>query len=72
MNSNNHARNLRITQTPKAIRNNWYNEYTGKFTTEPNVTSVNLNNQKISTTYSVGCQNFYSFVRKNTKIDPNE
>jgi len=70
MNSNNYSRNLRITEIPKAIRNNLYNPYTGKFSTPPTVTEAPLNNQKISSTYILSGQNFYSFYKTNVKIDP--
>jgi hypothetical protein len=61
VNKNNYSVNLRITETPKAIRNNQYNEYSGKFVINP-TTSINpINNQKISTVYCVNKKTFNSF-----------
>lgn len=54
MNTNNYSRNVRITQTPKAVRNNQYNEYSGKFTTKPIISNSNINDQQISTTFNTG------------------
>lgn len=66
--SNNNAHNLRITQTPKAIRNNLYNLFTNKFTNQPEVISYNLNNQKNSTIFIVGKNYYYTFTNKSNKI----
>lgn len=49
--SNNYSRNLRITETPRAIRNNQYSMYAGKFITEPNNRTNPLPSQKICSVY---------------------
>jgi hypothetical protein len=54
MNTNNNARNVRISEISKAIRNNQYNEYSGKFTIKPIVRNSNINDQQISTTFNTG------------------
>lgn len=60
INRNNNSINLRITQTPQAIRNNYYNEYVGKFSIQPQVAENPLKNQKISLTFISGRETFYS------------
>ena len=54
INQNNYSNNLRITQTPQAIRNNQYNEFNGQFTIRPLTVLNPINNQNISTTYCSG------------------
>lgn len=67
LNNTNNAKNIRISETSKAIRNNQFNHYTGKFSTSPTVSTVGLNNQKIRTVYS-SHKNIYSFGTDNSKI----
>lgn len=62
INKNHDAVKLRITETPKTIRNNQYNYYTGKFVINyPNVSVININKQKISTTFLYGKNSFKNF-----------
>lgn len=49
--SNNYSRNLRITETPKAIRNNQYSTYKGKFIINPTNRTNPLPSQKICSVY---------------------
>lgn len=63
LNNDNDARNLRITHTPQAIRNNQFNIYTGKFDTRPSVVSTPVNNQRVSSTFSNSGKTFYSFTK---------
>lgn len=67
INSNNDARNIRISETPKAIRNNQFNPYTGKFSIAPEVSNVNLNSQQVRTVFS-SAKNIYSFGKSKNKI----
>lgn len=67
LNHTNDAKNIRIVETPKAIRNNQFSHYTGKFSISPTVSNVGLNNQKIRTVYS-SHKNIYSFGTDNSKI----
>jgi hypothetical protein len=52
-NNTNQSKNLRVVHTPKAIRNNSYNEFTNTFTDKENVNTY-LNDQKICTVFNVG------------------
>lgn len=67
LNKNNDARNIRISETPKAIRNNQFSHYTGKFSTSPTVSNASLNNQNIRTVY-LSSKSIYSFGINNNKI----
>lgn len=62
LNNNNDARNLRITQTPKAIRDNQYNIFTNSFDPKPSVVSTTVNSQKLSVTFSVNGKAFYHVI----------
>lgn len=48
------SKNFRISKTPKAIRNNQYNKYTGTFTIPPVVLNSELNDQQNCVTYNSG------------------
>jgi len=52
--NNNYSKNIRISETPKAIRTNKYNEYTGKFSSPTIVANGEVNDQKISTVFNIG------------------
>lgn len=67
LNHTNDAKNIRIVETPKAIRNNQFNHYTGKFSAPPTVSNVALNNQNIRTVY-LSSKSIYSFGSNNSKI----
>jgi len=54
MSSNNYARNLRISETPKAIRNNQFSKFTGQFSPKPQVVNTILNEQNLCVTFSKG------------------
>jgi hypothetical protein len=54
MSSNNYARNLRISETPKAIRSNQFNKFTGQFSPKPQVVNTILNEQNLCVTFKVG------------------
>lgn len=54
MSSNNYSKNFRISQTPKAIRNNQYNPYTDAFSPNPIILNSELNDQRLCTTFNIG------------------
>jgi hypothetical protein len=54
MNSNNYARNLRISETPKAIRNNQFSKFNGQFNPKPEVVNTVLNQQNLCLTFKIG------------------
>lgn len=55
LNNNNDSNNIKITQTPKAIRNNQYSLYLGTFDSPPDVVSYELNKQNITgITFNIG------------------
>lgn len=67
--SNNNTKNLRITETPRSVRNNLFNIFTNKFEeNNPVVRSSVINQPKNASTYMVGKKHYYSFSKQRTKI----
>jgi hypothetical protein len=58
--NNNFSKKIRITNNTKAIRNNFFNIFNGKFSQDPENTVYDLCEQKITTTFKF-VQNIYSF-----------